>query len=341
MIPFNIQQLKVESVIIKQITKSGLLTKVDSSTVKIPAAIARSIINRYKCQKFEALPLITIAYCGEFIDVLPCLSTSRNFFKEEVTSYEEIERLASASATRVEGLIGSGLRQGEGLEFTNFERLAYVGDSIVAYDPNFRKLSEDGKFKVSDARKIRFELTKLHQESGKVLQYTTPLGTQIECFLPNSALLSSTEYHAKDRTTSNFDQMCEKITPSVSFFIRAVYEWSQHFDDTIFEKMPVAELLLHFGAPNLLALPTEVRSAAPTGFDMKNMIVWSLSFYSKAKDSEQLVKLQKVVASLMQGKGGFVWKQDLNTKAIYKDNHNRMPELKKLEGTKKVENALA
>lgn len=333
MIPIDVySDISYRVIEVKSMTKSGKITCFDGEVIHAPVSRVRKLINYYKASSFNtAIPMALLYICDQLLDVETFAYTSKQDVEvgeDGLSHYRYSDTWKPTMAFRIHELqkCAKKIYEKSGVS-------EWYCDGTDIYCLTNESVSIDGKGNwflqgTQSVPVARLQLGSADMRElspGYAIKYVSSCGSRSQSVcVGNTAVIQNALKNAKENRHISFDSINTKITPSLSFLMRAVTVWSEIFGDHVLEDLDVAKLLIHFGTCNLLTIPSEVRRACATGISYQGMLARSLGLCHHARSLEDASKLKGIVQSLLSD--GYVWKDALTVNNIYRQGIQTVPE---------------
>jgi len=347
MIAFKIEKLKVEHMLIKQVSSAlgGMITIVDEKKskkagreifkkIKIPHQLARHFKKTYFITKY----------------LKPVLSAV-TFYRDHVVAIER-HPLGNLGKQKTEGLFGQvdWISDSEHNLDTIIMPLSLKNDFYI--DGTFlytirqediksaEKLSNDGRFKAVKVNALKLmyigQKEKLHNEERTSLAFTptggktflTPpiwktLATvgsqQLSKMNQNDIedLEDSTTYHGTAVAGFKFDEIDQHLSVNLGFALKAGRELSDVFGYDVIEPLGLDDLMIQMRTVNLPNIANEVKQTYDTGFPFTHAVAWLIGLTNRTKTLDSYITLRTLLKHLTTK--GVYRKGAFDSAAIFKD----------------------
>ncbi len=350
MIPFKIEKLTVEHLMIKQVSSAlgGMITFVDEkktkknggkevySKLKIPHNLARYFKKRYNTIKYLKPVLTAVTFYGDHV-----ISLERhplgNLGKKMTTGIDGSERAwISDSEHNLDTVIMP-------LHLKN----DFFFDGTFLYtikDQNVKeavKLSSDGRFKSVKVDAIKLmhisEKDKLRPELRTALAYT-PTGKKTFMTPPIWKSLANVgaqqfkkhkvededDYQYGEMATDveasfQFDKVDEFLSVNLGFALKAGRELSDVFGYDVIEPLCLDDLMIQMRTVNLPTIANEVKQTYDTGLPFSHAVAWLIGLVNRTKTLESFITLRTLLKHLTSK--GVYRKGAFDEVSIFKDQN--------------------
>lgn len=335
MLPLDIKNdINYRIINVSRLSKKGEITTDSGEVIRAPASRVRTLINYYKATTFATpVPAALIYILGELIDVETYAYTSSYDIEKDENGVSHYKYAAAWKPTvhyRLEALY----RAVEEKE-NELGQAQWYCDGVRLYRPSsyMKQIDNTGNWFLAGAlsvpvKELKMQLGRTDRlDKTHLIIYRTSCGEHEQAICVNTTAVIHTARRSLERKKGDsYQDLTEKITPSLAFLIRAANGWSELFGDHVMEDIEIHKLLIHFGTCNLLTIPQEVRQSCATGISYQGLLARSIGLCAHARNLYEAEKLQSLVQSLLSD--GYVWKNALEPKNIYKNTSDTVPALK-------------
>lgn len=363
MIPFKIEKLKIEHMMIKQVSSAlgGMITVLDAkkskkagrevySKIKIPHQLARHFKKTYNVSKY----------------LKPVLSAV-TFYRDHVVAIER-HPLGNLGKQKTQGLFGEvdWISDSEHnldtvimpLDLNNEFYIdgTFLYTVLPADIKAAESLSKDGRFKAVKVKAFKLmnlpHKEKLFAEERTSLAFT-PIGQKTFLTPPIWKTLSSVGAQQMNRkrkvdddedevgydvTPNNprfkFDEVDEHLSVNLGFALKAGRELSDVFGYDVIEPLGLDDLMIQMRTVNLPNIANEVKQTYDTGFPFTHAVAWLIGLVNRTKTLDSFITLRTLLKHLTTK--GVYRKGAFDSEAIFKDPNVVDVPLKSIEEASEI-----
>ncbi len=345
MIPFKIEKLKIEHMMIKQVSSAlgGMITVLDEKKskksgkevfkkIKIPHQLARHFKKTYTITKYLKPVLSAVA-----------------FYRDHVIAIER-HPLGNMGKQKTQGLFGEvdWISDSEHNLDTVIMPLSLTNDFFI--DGTFlytirpedvkaaEKLSADGRFKAVKVKAFKLmhlgQKEKLLAEERTSLAFT-PTGGKTFMTPPIWKTLAnvgqqqfkkmkaedddddSVTYNGTVMSSFTFDEIDQHLSVNLGFALKAGRELSDVFGYDVIEPLGLDDLMIQMRTVNLPNIANEVKQTYDTGFPFTHAVAWLIGLVNRTKTLDSYITLRTLLKHLTTK--GVYRKGAFDATAIFKD----------------------
>lgn len=347
MISFKIERLKVEHLLIKQVSSAlgGMITFVDAkkskkagreifSKIKIPHQLARYFKKTYTTTKYLKPVLSAVTFYRDHVVAIERHPLGNLGKQKTMGLFGEVDWISDSESNIDSIIMPLSLKNDFYIDGTF---LYTIQSEDIKQAEN---LSQDGRFKAVKVKAYKlmnlFQKEKFHPEDRTSLAFTptggktflTPpiwktlanVGSQQLSKLSQDAideLEDSTTYHGTVAAGFKFDEIDEHLSVNLGFALKAGRELSDVFGYDVIEPLGLDDLMIQMRTVNLPNIANEVKQTYDTGFPFTHAVAWLIGLVNRTKTLDSYITLRTLLKHLTTK--GVYRKGAFDSSAIFKD----------------------